>query len=45
MGNVILFPSGSEFMVCKRKQEGKILHVYLREIKTGIGEDVLLWCD
>jgi hypothetical protein len=35
----------TEFLVCKKKFiEGKWL-IYLREIKTGIEENVVMWVD
>ena len=34
-------------MVCKKifDEKDKKYHIYLREIKTGIGENVALWVD
>ena len=32
-------------MVCKRESVDNILHIYLREIVTGIGEKTVLWLD
>ena len=45
LSNVILFPSGTEFLVCKREQVGMSLHIYIREICLGFSKNVLLWCD
>lgn len=45
LGNVILFASGSEFLVCKREIIGEALHIYLREICLGFSKSVVLWCD
>ena len=42
---VLLFRSGTEFLVCKREQVGETVHVHLREVNLGLGKNVVLWCD
>ncbi len=36
----------TEFLVCKKEKEkdGK-WHIYLREVKTGIEDNVVMWVD
>ena len=47
----MIFMAGTEFLVCKReelydhKSDSIVLHIYLREIQIGFGEQVFLWCD
>ena len=43
--NTILFPSGSEFLVCKRTDDAVsgITHIYLREIQLGFAKNTVLW--
>ena len=44
----MLFKSGSEFMICKREvgtDKDKTLHIYLREIMTGLAKNTVVWCD
>ena len=42
----VLFPSGCEFLVCKveKLDNGKIMHVYVREICLGLSNPVV-WLD
>ena len=32
-------------MVCKKEFDGDKWHIYIREIKTGIADNVILWVD
>jgi hypothetical protein len=34
-------------LVCKVKldRKGKVHHIWIREIRTGLAENVILWCD
>ena len=42
----ILFPSGAEFLCTKKKIDRHgIAHIYLREIRTGLAENVVIWTD
>lgn len=45
MAQTILFASGSEFLVCKRTEDGDKINIYLREIKLGLNKNPILWCD
>jgi hypothetical protein len=41
-----LFPAGAEFMCTSKKKDRKgITHIYLREIRTGLAENVIIWAD
>jgi len=40
-----LFPAGAEFMCTKTKKSKGILHIWLREIRTGLSENVIIWAD
>jgi len=42
---VVLFSSGSQFLVCKREVIDGMTHVYLREIELGLSKNVVLLCD
>lgn len=45
---VLLFESGSEFLVCRRETDANnpnITHVYLREISLGWMKNSVLWLD
>ena len=41
----ILFKTGSEFLVCKVEDIQGILHVYIRQIELGWGQNVVFWLD
>ena len=51
MEQTIVFMAGTEFLVCKReeqydyKTDSIILHIYLREVQIGFGEQIFLWCE
>lgn len=40
-----MFASGCEFLICRRERHGNVVHVYLREVEFGIGNQVVLWVD
>ena len=44
---MLLFGIGCEFLVC-RKEFNKFennWHIWLREVRTGLGQNVILWID
>ena len=43
--DTVLFKSGREFLVCKIEQKDDILHVYIRQIELGWGQNVVFWVD
>ena len=46
-GKTVLFPSGSEFMVCKVDLKDNVKHIYLRNIPLGLKNEatVVFWVD
>lgn len=44
-GGTILFPSGSQFLVCKRENVGNKINIYLRQVHLSLGHSVVLWAD
>lgn len=43
---MVLFNSGTEFLVCKVEQKGNIKHVYVRNINLGFSnQHTVLWVD
>lgn len=44
-GKTILFPSGSQFLVCKREIVENQLHIYLRQVNLGLGHSIMFWAD
>ena len=42
-----MFGLATEFLVCKKEFDlsDKKWHIYLREIKTGIGLNIAMWVD
>lgn len=45
VSEVVLFGLNTEFLVCKKELLDDKWHIYLREIKTGIAQNVILWVD
>jgi hypothetical protein len=46
MMRTIMFPSGTEWMVCKKVKKGKVTEIYLREVELGLGQSkTAIWCD
>ena len=43
--NTIIFPSGSEFLVCKREQVLDVTHIYIREVTLGLSRNAVMWID
>jgi len=41
----VIFAPGSEFLVCDKKIINDKVHVWVREIRTGFGTNVVLWID
>ena len=45
-GKIVLFPAGSEFLVCKVEQIGDQKHIYLRNVQLGLSEQTtVMWTD
>lgn len=47
LGENVLFPQNSHFMICKREEDKitKQIHIYMREVKLGLADRVVLWLD
>lgn len=46
-GHTILFPSGCEFLICKREEDNdqEVTHIYLREVSIGLSKQSALIVD